>query len=76
MSVFDRGLQLYFAILAFITMLTIVWGLNRLLLDQTSAATGWPLMIAIAVGIVLLGIGVRQWRAPVDREDTIEQYPW
>ena len=67
---------MYLGLLAFITTLTIVWGLNRLLLDRTSAATGWPLMIGVAAAVVLLGVGVHFWRAQLDPEDTLEQYPW
>lgn len=54
MDFLSRGFQSYLTIVGGVLLLGLVWGANRYLSDSTTAETGWPLMIAIAVLLVVL----------------------
>lgn len=63
MDVLARGFQSYLTIVGGVLLLALVWGANRYLTDSTTAETGWPLMIAVAVLLVVLIVGVRHLAA-------------
>ena len=75
MSTFTRSVQAYLLMLAFIGALAAIWGTNWFVLDNTTAGTGWPLMVAIAVALVMFGVVIRR-RAAAETDPTREQYPW
>ena len=76
MTLFKRGLQLYSILLVLLSMIIAIWGTNKFYLGQTTAATGWPLIIGTAVGIVLIGAGVRHLTATPEQDPVSEDYPW
>lgn len=54
MDILARGFQTYLTIAGGVLLLALVWAGNRYLTDSTAAETGWPLMIAVAVLLVVL----------------------
>lgn len=76
MNVFDRGLQLYLLLLAVVSAVTAVWGVNRFVLGNTTAATGWAVLIGIASALVLVGLLVRYLRSSPDRGRLTREHPW
>jgi predicted lysophospholipase L1 biosynthesis ABC-type transport system permease subunit len=54
MDILARGLQSYLTALGAVLMLVLVWGANRYLTDSTTAETGWPVLIAITLGLVVV----------------------
>ena len=76
MNLFVRGLQAYLLGLALLTAVGIVWATNAFVLNLTATGTGWPLMVAVAGVLVLLGLVIRhRWRT-THRDSTVEQVPW
>lgn len=76
MTAFERGIQVYLLVLAFIATLTVVWGTNGFVLDNATAATGWPLLIGIAGVFVVIGVVWHHLRAKNDHDPTLSPYPW
>lgn len=76
MTVFKRGVQLYLVVVAFIATLGLVWGANRLVLENTTAATGWPVMAGLAGVVVVIGVFVHRRRKPSEPEPVLAPYPW
>lgn len=75
-TAFDVGIRLYLLVLAFIATLTIVWATNGFLLDNTTRATGWPLLIGITGVFVTLGVLFHYLRSTNDSDPTLAPYPW
>lgn len=75
-KLFNRGIQLYLLMLAIIATVAAIWGTNRFILHNTTAGTGWPVIIGIAVSLVVIGLGVRYLYLPTDRGPLSEEYPW
>lgn len=59
MDFLARGLQSYLTVLGAVVILALVWGGNRYLADSTAAETGWPVLIAITLLLVVLVVGGR-----------------
>lgn len=76
MTAFERGIQLYLLVLAFIATLTFVWGTNGFLLHNTTEATGWALLIGITGVFVVIGVLWHHLRAKNDHGPTLSPYPW
>lgn len=54
MDVLARGLQSYLTVLGAVLLLALVWAANRYLTASTTAETGWPVLIAITLLLVVL----------------------
>ncbi|MFB6299310.1 MAG: hypothetical protein ABEH65_03530 [Halobacteriales archaeon] len=76
MEILDSGVRLYLLVLTGVATGTVVWGINRFLLGNTSGGTGWPVMIGVSVVIVALGLLGRLWYTASDADPKIEEYPW
>lgn len=59
MDVLARGLQSYLTILGAVVILALVWVGNRYLAHSTAAETGWPVLVAITVLLLVLVVGGR-----------------
>lgn len=75
-DVLNRGIQLYLVVLAIVSAIAATWATNRFILDNTTAGTGWAVMIGIAVSLVTVGLVVRYLRLPTDPDPPGEDYPW
>lgn len=76
MDIFHRGLQAYLVGLALVATITGIWGVNRFLLANSTAGTGWPLMIGGAGVLVFLGIGVWYYRSRSTNDESPGPFPW
>ena len=73
--VFFRGVQLYLFLLAILSIVTIAWGTNRFVLNNPTAAAGWPLLLAVGVSLATAGAILRSVAIPARRERETD-YPW
>lgn len=63
MDVLSRGLQSYLTIVGGVLLLALVWAGNRYLMNSTTAETGWPMLIAVALLLMVLIVGGRHLAA-------------
>lgn len=75
-DVLNRGIQVYLVLLAVVSAIAVTWATNRFVLDNTTAGTGWAVMIGIAVSLVTVGLVVRYLRLSIDQDPPAEDYPW
>lgn len=69
MDVLTRGMQGSWVVLGGLVMLVLVWGVNRVVFGNTTAETGWPLLVGTAIALFgLYGFTRLATAASGDRE--------
>lgn len=74
-----QGVRLYAVLLGSALLIAVVWWVNRSVLGNTTAETGWPVMVGIVVVPVATVIVVKLLFAGSEREpyrDRDEPYDW
>lgn len=74
-----QGIRLYVVLLGSALLLAVVWWVNGSVLANTTAETGWPVMVGVVVATVVALAILRQFSASSD--DTSydardEPYDW
>lgn len=72
MDVPDRGIQLYLLLVAVVSAVAAVRGTNRFILDNTTAGTGWAVVVGAAVLLVVIELVVRFLRSSTDEDPLAE----
>lgn len=60
MDILTRVIQGYLIIVGGIVLLALVFGANQYLFKNTTAETGWPLLVEAVIMIVVLIMGTRR----------------
>jgi hypothetical protein len=58
MDLLKRGIQSYAWLVGGAIVLALVWGTNLLVLHNTTAEIGWPVLVGVTVVVMLLGGGL------------------